>query len=465
MLPDTIAAIATPLGGEGGIGVVRISGPDSLKIIRSIFKPSSSPKASAPLAQKEPLVSHKLYHGWILDRSREIDQVVVSYMANPRSYTGEDVIEISCHGGGTVLKHVLELVVRAGARLAVRGEFTKRAFLNGKLDLAQAEAVIDLIKAKTREGSLLAASQMKGSLSSRIREIRGDLMGLLAEIEASIDFPDEVPDIDTKKAGKTLKSAINTINKLIDTAELGKIYREGVSIAIVGKPNVGKSSLLNALIREERAIVTDEPGTTRDIVEETLNIKGIPARVLDTAGIRHSRSKTEKLGIDRALKAIDAADMVLLLVDISQALTREDLDLIARTKDNKRMIVLNKADLPHRLKPKEVSLKAAGAQTVEVSALNGSGVGKLERAIFDTVGSNKVVAENPEVMVNLRQKESLIRAKECLQRCLGSAEKRMQADFVSIDLKAAIAALGEVTGEIVSEEVIDRIFEEFCVGK
>ena len=384
MLTDTIAAIATPLGGESGIGIIRISGPDSLRIIRAIFKPTS----------KEALKSHRLHHGWIVDNSKEIDQVVVSYMANPRSYTGEDVIEISCHGGGVVLKSVLELAIKAGARLAGRGEFTKRAFLNGKLDLAQAEAVIELIRAKTKEGSLLAASQLKGSLSSRIKEARDSLMLLLAEIEASIDIPDEIPDIDPKKAKRTLETALNTVNKLIDTAHMGKVYREGISIAIVEKPNVGKSSLLNALVREDRAIVTDEPGTTRDIIEETVNIKGIPARVLDTAGIRHSESKTERLGIDRAIKAIEKAEIVLLLIDISQPLTSEDIELMARTTDSRRIIVLNKSDLAHKLTYKDLTSKAGSVQAVEVSALKGDGVGELEKAIFDSVMSNKLVAEN-----------------------------------------------------------------------
>jgi tRNA modification GTPase len=455
MLTDTIAAIATPIGGEGGIGVVRISGPDSLRIIKAIFKHSD----------QEPLKSHKLHYGWIIENSKPVDEVFVSYMANPRSYTGEDVIEVSCHGGGVVLKSVLELAIKAGARLAGRGEFTKRAFLNGKLDLAQAEAVIELIRAKTKEGGLLAASQLKGSLSSKIREARDPLVLLLAEIEASIDFPDEISDIDTKKAKKTLDGALDSVNKLIDTAHMGKIFREGISIAIIGKPNVGKSSLLNALVREERAIVTDEPGTTRDIIEETINIKGIPAKVLDTAGIRHSDSKTEKLGIDRAIKAIDQADFVLLIIDISQPLTSEDIDLLARTTDSRRIVVLNKSDLAHKLKSKDITSKAGCVQSVEVSALKGDGVGELEKAIFDSVISNKVVAENADVMVNLRQKEALIRAGECIKRAIQSAEKRMQADFVSIDLKGAIAALGEVTGEVVSDEVIDRIFEEFCVGK
>ncbi len=455
MHPDTIVAIATPLGGEAGIGVVRISGPDSLGIIKSIFMPSS----------KGDFKSHQIRHGWVVDNSRMVDQVVVSYMASPRSYTGEDVIEISCHGGGTVLKNVLGLAVKAGASIANRGEFTKRAFLNGKLDLAQAEAVIDLIKAKTREGSLLAASQLKGSLSSMIKEARNGLLSLLAEIEASIDFPDEMPDVNCDKAKKLIESTAITIEKLIDTAALGKIYREGISIAIAGKPNVGKSSLLNALAREERAIVTEEPGTTRDVIEETLNIMGVPARVLDTAGIRHTESKTEKIGINRALKAIEGADIVLLLLDISQALSVEDLDLMDKTKGIRRIIVLNKRDLPNVLNIQDVLKKTGNEQAVEVSALDGNGVRELEKVIFDTIISNNVVAENAEVMVNLRQKESLLKAKDCLQKCLESVETRMQGDFVSIDLKGAIAALGEVTGEVVTDELIERIFESFCVGK
>ena len=455
MHPDTIAAIATPLGGEGGIGVIRISGPGSLDIISSIFNSSS----------KKPFISHQIRHGWIVDNSRMVDQVVVSYMKAPRSYTGEDVIEISCHGGGTILRNVLDLAIKAGARLASRGEFTKRAFLNGKLDLAQAEAVIDLIKAKTREGSLFAASQLKGALSSRIKETRGSLIRLLAEIEASIDFPDEIADIDYKTAKISLESVKTTIQQLINTADLGRIYREGITIAIAGRPNVGKSSLLNALVRAERAIVTDEPGTTRDIIEETLNIEGVPARVLDTAGIRHTESSTEKLGVDRAWKAIEGADMVLLLLDMSQPFSEQDQELIDKTKDSRRIIVFNKSDLSHKINAKEAIKKAGKPLSVEVSAINGDGVGGLEQLIYDTILSNNVVAKNTEVMVNLRQKESLLRAKEHIQSGLESMERQMQGDFLSIDLKGAVAALGEVTGEVVSDEVIDRIFEDFCVGK
>jgi tRNA modification GTPase len=448
VISDTIAAIATPLGGEGGVGVIRLSGPRALRIIKSIFKPSS----------KESFQSHKIRHGWIVEKSTPIDEVMVSYMATPKTYTGEDTVEISCHGGGAVLKGVLNLIIKAGARIANKGEFTKRAFINGKIDLTQAEAVIDIIKAKTKETTSIAATQLKGSLSSRIGEIRGQLMDLATEADASIDFPDEISDIDNKKALKTIRSAVASIDRLIETADVGKIYREGISIAIIGRPNVGKSSLLNALLREERAIVDEEPGTTRDIIEETLNIKGIPARVVDTAGIRHPGNKVEKIGIDRAVKALIGSDLALLVIDGSELLKKEDHSLIDRTKSSKRIIVINKSDLPKRATIK-------GIANISISALKGKGIGELEELIYDTIVTNKVVAENMDVMVNLRHKEALERARELLHKCLGSVQKKMQADFIAMDIKGALAALGEVTGENVSEEVIDRIFEQFCVGK
>jgi tRNA modification GTPase len=448
VISDTIAAIATPLGGEGGVGVIRISGPRSLRIIKSIFKPSS----------KESFQSHKIRHGWIVEKSTAVDEVMVSYMASPKTYTGEDTVEISCHGGSAVLKRVLNLTIKSGARIAEKGEFTKRAFINGKIDLTQAEAVIDIIKARTKETTSIAAAQLKGSLTSRIGEIRGQLMDLATEVEASIDFPDEISNIDNKKALKTVKSSVASIDRLIQTADVGKIYREGISIAIIGRPNVGKSSLLNALLREERAIVDEEPGTTRDIIEETLNIKGIPARVVDTAGIRHSSKKVEKLGIDRAVRALNESDLALLVIDGSEPLKKEDHGLIDRTKSSKRIIVINKSDLPKRATIK-------GIANISVSALKGKGIGELEELIYDTIVTNKVVAENMDVMVNLRHKEALERARELLDNSQGSIKKKMQADFIAIDIKGALAALGEVTGENVSEEVIDRIFEQFCVGK
>jgi len=456
VLSDTISAIATPIGGEGGIGVVRISGPSSLNIIKTIFRPSLEGDFS----------SYKLRHGWVVDNLYSLDEALVSYMAAPKSYTGEDVIEISCHGGPAVLKQVLALTIKVGARLAERGEFTKRAFLNGRLDLAQAEAVINLVKAKTREGSLLAASQLKGSLSSKINSTRDGLLKLLAEIEASVDFPDEVDDIKAAELISVLNKSIVDINGLLDTADAGIIYRDGISIAIIGKPNVGKSSLLNALLREDRAIVTDEPGTTRDTIEETLNIKGIPARVIDTAGIRHSTSMIEKIGVDRALTALNKADLVLLVVDISQKLSAEDTRLFDASRNSKVIIALNKSDRPHILTidsfKKDMGILSP---VIKLSALTGNGIPELESAIYDSVIDNKVVAESTDIMINLRHKQCLIRAKENIVKAAGSVNSSIQPDLVSIDIRDAVSALGEVTGEAVSDEIIDRIFEEFCVGK
>ena len=457
MVFDTIAAIATPIGSESGVGIIRISGPGALKVIKPLFKPSKEGQFS----------SHIVRHGWIMDGPKEIDQVLVTYMAAPRTYTGEDVVEISCHGGGLILKNVLELAIKVGARLAHRGEFTKRALLNGKIDLTQAEAVIDLIKARTKQGSLASAAQLKGALSFQILTLRGALLGLLAEIEASIDFPDEIDEIDLKKAQNGISTSLVTIEALISTADLGRLYREGITVVIAGRPNVGKSSLLNALIREDRAIVAEEPGTTRDAIEETLNLRGIPVVLIDTAGIRQSSHKVEMIGIDRAVRALEKADLVLLVMDRSEGITPEDLDLITKTERSIRLIVLNKADKPNKLRIGDLEpiINKGPLRAVEISALNGEGISELEEAIFDTVVSNKVVAQNMDVMVNLRHQEALVRAKELLQRAQDSLEKHMQSDFVSIDIKGAVAALGEVTGENVSDEIIDRIFEEFCVGK
>ena len=454
VLFDTISAIATPLGAPGGIGIVRISGKNSLRIIKRIFKPTS----------KDEFISHRIRHGWIVDNSKAIDEVMVSYMASPNSYTGEDVVEISCHGGPSVLKMVLELTVREGARLAQRGEFTKRAFLNGKIDLSQAEAIIDLIKARTKESSIMAASHLKGSLSFKIKGLRQLLMDLIAGIEASIDFPDEIDDIDRQKVITAVDTAIKAVDNLLITADFGVIYREGVSVAIIGKPNVGKSSLLNALLRQERAIVAEEPGTTRDIIEETVNIKGIPFKVVDTAGIRRPNGNVEKLGIDRARKALENAELAILVIDISDKLANEDNELIESTEGSKKIVALNKADKNHLLKATDIK-RLAECQVIEISALKGEGIERLEEAMLNAVIANKVVAQNIDVMINLRQKQCLQRARELLEKSRESIEKKMQADFISIDLKGAIAAMGEVTGEIVSDEVIDRIFEQFCVGK
>ncbi len=381
--------------------------------------------------------------GWIIERSRPIDRVMVTYMSSPKTYTGEDVVEISCHGGSLILKRILELVIMNGARLAQRGEFTKRALLNGKIDLTQAEAVIDLIKARTRQGAEAAAAHLKGSLSMKIGAIRGDLMRLMAQIEASIDFPDEIGGINRQKARKTLIFSVKGIKALISTADIGRIHREGLKVAIIGRPNVGKSSLLNAFLKEERAIVTEEPGTTRDTIEEPINIKGIPVILIDTAGIRASHNKVEMIGVDKAVRAMDRSDIVLLVFDASEILTEDDFDLLRMTKGATRLVALNKTDKPVRLNVGKLRAQAGDmSKIIRISALNGEGIDKLEDGLLRLTAANKVVASNSEVMVNLRQKEALIRADEYLHKAMDSVDKGMQDDFVSIDLKGAIANSG-----------------------
>ncbi len=456
MSSDTIAAISTPLGGEGSIAVIRISGPRALDITSRIFNPTTD----------GDFLANTLRHGWIMDRAKRVDEVMVAFMAGPKSYTGEDVVEISCHGGPAVVKNILQLVICGGARLAERGEFTKRAFLSGKIDLTQAEAVIDLIRARTKEASILHASHLSGSLSSRLMAVREELKAFLAQMEASIDFPDEISEIGRKQARSVIINAMKSISGMISTADMGRIFREGVAIAIAGRPNVGKSSLMNALLRHERAIVHEDPGTTRDTIEETINIRGIAARIVDMAGIRDTKYKVESQGVEKAFKALADADLAVVVIDASEKLTQEDKSVIERTEDMKRIFVLNKIDKKQVSKMEHLkAMTGKDSAVVEVSALKNTGIDVLEGAIFKEVSGDKSVARNIDVMINLRQKQCLSRANECLAKALGSVKEGMETDCVAIDLRGALAAMGEVTGEAVGAEVIDAVFERFCVGK
>ena len=453
MKSDTIAAISTPLG-EGGVGIIRISGPSSLSIIDRIFKASAKARIKPRYAT----------HGWIFAGHRALDEAVLTYYKAPSSYTGEDVAEISCHGGITVLKAVLSLIIKKGARLAERGEFTKRALLNGKMDLSKAEAVIDMVKARTNEASLLAASHLYGSLASKMHGIRQKMIDLLTKIEVSIDYPEDTGIVNSRDQAVTIRQAIQSVDKLIMTADMGKMHREGLTAAIIGRPNVGKSSLLNALLKNERAIVDKQPGTTRDVIEEAINIKGTPFKLIDTAGIRESRNSVERLGIERANKATEDADMILLVLDISEKLIREDLSLINRVVGRPTIIVLNKADKIHILKANDIKANRYHKKIL-VSAVKGYGIKRLENLMIQTVSRNKVVAQNVDIMINLRQKQCLERARQSLEKAERSVKRGMQPDFISIDLRGAVAAMGEVTGDNVSDEVISGIFDKFCVGK
>ncbi len=447
---DTIVAIATPVG-SGGIGIVRLSGPDAGPILHRIF------------TRAEDLVPQRLTYGHVIDPAGEktVDEVLAVYMPAPHTYTRQDVVEIDCHGGPAPLRQVLDLCLAHGARLAGPGEFTLRAFLNGRIDLAQAEAVADIVAAKTDAGLRLAVAQLDGQLSARIQTVRTRLLDALAWVEASIDFDeDEVPP---REIDADLRSAQETLSDLIAGAERGIVYRQGIRTAIVGQPNVGKSSLLNALLRVERAIVTPIPGTTRDTLEETLNLGGIPLVLVDTAGIRaDTRDMAEDMGVARSRAALAQADLALLVVDGSRPADGADHEIAAAIGVKPAILVANKTDLP--IVPLAVDLLPS-APRVEISALTGAGIDDLERAIVDVVFAGQVLASDAALVSSPRHRDVLRRALEHVDAALDARHATMPLDCVSIGLRAAVHALGEITGESVSETLLETIFSRFCIGK
>jgi tRNA modification GTPase len=444
-LEDTISAIITPIG-VGGVGVIRISGPRSFKILQEI---------STKHLRKSPNCAQMT---WIRVKGRILDQAMVLYMKAPRSYTGQDTAEISCHGSQASLRAILGEVTRQGSRLAEPGEFTKRAFVNGKMDLSQAEAVIDLIEARTERALLNAASQMEGWLGKDVGKIREGMVLLLARIEGEIDFPD---DLKTKKeqAARLVKKQLGLVRGLLATAEEGRLVREGARVAIVGRPNVGKSSLLNALIRNNRAIVSREPGTTRDTIEESVKVGGLEAVVIDTAGIRNAGSAIEREGVKRAKAEIERADLVVLVTEGPKGLTKNDWALVGQMKGRKVVVVANKVDLGCCGK-----LKINYPQ-YEASAKTGQGIKELMAGIRKQLSQGRAHKGTARVLINLRHKECLTRAEESLIRGLAALNRKDYQELLAEDLKSAIVALGEIGGEAVSEEVISQIFSRFCVGK
>jgi tRNA modification GTPase len=452
---DTIAAVATPPG-VGGVGVVRISGQQSVEIARKIIR---------NLPQKiEP---RRIYHDWIdnhypSSETGPVDEVLYYLMKAPQSYTGEDVVEISCHGGPLILREVLGLAVKAGARRALQGEFTKRAFLNGKIDLSQAEAVIDLIAAKTDLGRRSAVNQLGGGLSRRIQTLRGKLLEELAKIEAGIDFPEEIEEQTLSALNRVFVDCNEEIDRLLVTADQGKILREGIKTVIVGKPNVGKSSLLNALLGEERAIVTDIPGTTRDTIEETINIKGMPLVIVDTAGIRPPRDRAEERGIEVAKKEMRAAGLLIIVLDGSAELTDEDRAIFSEAESfQKGLMVLNKIDLGVR-----INLNGFKFPRFKVSALTGEGIESLKEGVIGELHKGLFWGEVDGMpCINERHNDLLLKAKESLRLAGKSLLGRVPLDLVAIDLRTAVASLGEISGEKVSDEIVKTIFDRFCIGK
>lgn len=459
MYEDTIAAIATPLG-EGGIGIIRVSGPEALQIAKIIFQAKNKNWTKAG--------SHRLFYGNIVDREgMVVDEVLLSYMKAPHTYTREDVVEINCHGGIVPLRRVLEMVLSCGARLAEPGEFSKRAFLNGRLDLAQVESVIDIIRARTEAGLKLAVSQLKGELSRKIFSLQHRLLGLLAQLEAVVDFPEE--GLEESAAVEIMEKSqdlLSEVKQLINGAETGKIYRDGISTVIIGRPNVGKSSLLNAMLREERAIVTEIPGTTRDIIEEIINIRGIPLKIIDTAGLRETEDVVEKIGVARTKENINRADLVLLVLDAARGLTDADRSIIESIGEKKSIILINKVDVEViKIEKKEVERLAPGSPLIWISAEQGTGLSELEDKIVNMVLGGQATASDTVLVASVRHKQALEKAASHLVEAINGLNENVPLDMVSIDIRSAWGDLGEITGTTSTEELLDRIFADFCIGK
>lgn len=472
ILDDTITAISTPLG-EGGIGIVRISGKDAIKVADKIFR------GKLPVSQ---MPSHTVHYGEIIEpKTKEvIDEVLLTVFRAPKSYTAEDLVEISCHGGYLVLSKVLEQALNCGARLAQPGEFTLRAFVNGRIDLSQAEAVAELIRSKTDLGHKLALRHLKGDLSEKINSYRGKLMNILARLEVEIDFSEEdIEPFDRSEAEKEIESIEKDLECLLATYHDGKILREGLDVVIIGKPNVGKSSLLNALLKEDRAIVTPIPGTTRDIISEYANFKGIPVRLVDTAGYHISKDTIELEGIRRTKIEMSEADIILLVIDDSQGVGQEDLELEeqiqfdfrslslskSKVKNAQYFIVFNKIDITPEEIAKKNEDKFKERPKVKVSALKGNGIENLKEMIVSCALTLKKDQTQGVILSSLRHKDALTRAKKSLSLAKDSLNKNISPEFVALDLKAALDAIGEVIGKTVTEDILNKIFSEFCIGK
>ncbi len=437
---DTIAAIATPIG-TGGVGVIRISGDKSFEIIDKIYS-------------KHNLEAGKISHGWIVDGDKKIDEVLLLPFKNPHSYTGEDVIEIHCHGGINVVRNVLDVVLKNGARIAERGEFTKRAFLNKKMDLSQAEAVADLIHAKTKDFAKQSAKNLSGVLSTKIKEIRTDIFNVLSKIIAGIDFPEDVAEPEYDYIISEFEKALDKINKILSCANSSNVMRQGVKIAIVGKPNVGKSSLFNTLLNVERAIVTDIAGTTRDVLKETLDWD-VAITLIDTAGIRDNDEvgKVEEIGIEYSKQSADEADLVLFLFDASKGMNEDDIAILEMVKAKNHIVIANKCDL----------IENRNFDALYLSTVSKEGLDELKEKIKEI--SYNFSLEDTEFITNNRQQDCLIKCRESLNQALEAAKIHELQDLISIDLKSALLFLDEITGEVITDDILNNIFDHFCIGK
>ena len=456
---STISAISTAPG-IGGIGIIRISGENTYKILQKIFKPKQK-------VNFEQVKGYSIKYGYIIEEQRIIDEVLVSFFKAPNSYTTEDLCEISSHGGTYIVRKILELCLKNGAELAEPGEFTKRAFLNGRIDLSQAEAVIDVINAKTEKESKASINQLEGNLSTEVRKTRDLLMSIMVEAEVSIDYPEyDIEEISNRETNDILIQVLEKLEKLIDSFETGKIVKEGIKVALIGKPNAGKSSLLNAILKEERAIVTDIEGTTRDIIEESISVRGIPLCIIDTAGIRNTSEKVEQIGIERSKKSAEDADLIIAIFDGGEVLTNEDYDIINIVKNKKCIAILNKIDINIEKSTKsEIAKRLPNVNIIEISAKEKIGIENIYKEIEDLFKLNEIQLDNETIVTNVRHKTIISNAIQLTKRAIDISNKNLPIDMIAIYIKEILEELGKITGETISDEIIKEIFSKFCLGK
>lgn len=456
MLFDTIAAISTPRG-EGGIGIVRISGNYALDILEKIFKPKSGKAIKG-------LRNYSINYGHIFDGETLVDEVLVSIMKAPNTYTREDIVEINCHGGFVITEKVLEVVLKNGARIAEIGEFTRRAFLNGRIDLTQAEAVIDLIHGKTEKSVSLSLNQLRGDLKEQIEHLKKLVLDVAAHINVVLDYPEEgIDDPLPEHLVENLQEVLDTTDRLIRSYDKGKMIKEGIKTAIVGKPNVGKSSILNSVLKEERAIVTHVAGTTRDIIEEVVNLKGIPLVLVDTAGIRKTDDLVENIGVEKSKKLIESADLILFVVDGSRPLDEEDMKIHEAIKAEKVIGILNKIDIKENI---DLSPLTKISKWLEISAIKNQGIDEMEEEIYRHIIDENIEDSSQKITItNVRHKSALEKTKQSIENIFETIESGLPMDLMAVDIKGALDSLSEVTGEISSEDLLDHIFSNFCVGK